>query len=374
MDTRCISIDQGQAPSAPHGRRAHAQRAPAADAAPVPPKVIRGTSTSDPQSFSPSPKTQVDYLTISCEENSPAIRRCLSEVFHGSVAGPVYETGPGLRHFERSQRITIAGMPAGVVLTGGETQRGRACIDLSGVGCSFVADWRHAEEALLDLPGRSWRRADIAADFFRGEITHERVKRAHEDGKFKRGGRGPVMHEILSSDEKDGRTIYIGVRGGDALGRFYEKGKKEFRSGSNKALRKLADSPHGVSVKDSTRNDGESFDLAAWYRAELELRATNRPIPDDWISRRDEYFAGTYPFLQELLPEVEGRILIRPRDKGIIAIEQALERVKRQWGAVLFTGLAYCGGDYVALCVKILGNKHSPRLIEGGALLAIADE
>lgn len=360
--------------SANGGARGRTPEAPAAASASAPPEVIRGTSTPDSQARESDPKTKVDYLTISCEENSPAIRRCLSEVFHGAIAGPVYETGPGMRHFERSQRITIAGMPAGVVLTGGDTQRGRACVDLYGIGCSFVTDWRQAEAALLELRGRSWRRADIAADFFRGELNHERVKRAHADGKFKRGGRGPVLYEITSSDEDEGKTLYVGKRGGDALGRFYEKGKKEYWAGSNKVLRKLAGSPRGVSVKDSNMNDGESFDMAAWYRAELELRAKNRPIPDDWISRRDEYFAGTYPFLQELLPEVEGRILVRPRDMGIIAIERALERVKRQWGSVLFTGLAYCGGDYVALCVKILGNKHSPRLIEGGALLAIADE
>ncbi len=369
MDTP--NINSGNANG---GARGRTPKAPDAASASAPPEVIRGTSTPDRHACGSEPKTKVDYLTITCEENPLTIRRCLSEVFQGAVAGPAYETGPGMRHFERSQRITIAGMPAGVVLTGGETQRGRACVDLSGVGCGFVTDWRQAEAALLELPGRSWRRADIAADFFRGEVTHERVKRAHADGKFKRDGRGPVLNEILSSDEDEGRTIYIGKRGGDALGRFYEKGKKEYWAGSNKVLRKLAGSPRGVSIKDTNMNGGESFDMAAWYRAELELRAKNRPIPDDWISRRDEYFAGTYPFLQELLPEVEGRILVRPRDKGIIAIERALERVKRQWGSVLFTGLAYCGGDYVALCVKILGNKHSPRLIEGGALLAIADE
>jgi phage replication initiation protein len=224
------------------------------------------------------------------------------------------------------------------------------------------------------LPEHSWRRADIAADFFQGEVTHERVKQAHRDGKFARGGRGPALGEILSSDEDQGRTIYIGKRGSDALGRFYEKGKKEYWSGANKALRAIAGSPNGVMSADSKLNGAESFDLAKWYRAELELRAKNRPIPDDWISKRDQYFAGAYPFLEEILPEAEPRRLLRPRDAGIAGIERALATIKRQWGPTLYTGLEYCGGDYVALCLKILGEHHSPRLIAAGALLALAGE
>lgn len=353
-----------------------AQPPQAAGAGPPSPRtVIRGTSTPDNGDSKPgAPRTKVDYLTIACEEKPWAIERCLSEVFGGGVAAPVYELAPGKRHFERSHIVSIAGMPAGVVLSGGETQRGRACVDLSGVGCGFVTDWARAEQALIGLPDHSWRRADIAADFFRGEVTHERVKRAHAEGKFTRGGRGPILYELVSTDADQGRTIYIGKRGGDALGRFYEKGKKEFWDGANKVLRRLAGSPHGVTATDTRINAGEPFDLAAWYRAELELRSKNRPIPDDWISRRDEYFAGAYPFLEELLPEVEPRSLLRPRDIGIVAIERALDVVKRQWGAVLYTGLAYCGGDYVALCMKILGEKHSPRLVAAGALLALDGE
>lgn len=338
----------------------------------LPPLVIRGTRTSGNGIGGSGSRTKVDYLTISCQEHRWPIDRCLAEVFSGSPAKPVFESGPGMRHFERSHRILIAGMPCGVILTGGESQRGRACVDLFGVGCGFVQDWERAEKAFLGLPERSWRRADIAADFFRGELTHERVKEAHAAGKFARRGRGPKLGQVLWEDE--GRTLYVGKRGGDSLGRFYEKGKKEFASGRNKLLRRLTDSPEGVRVTDSALNGGEEFDLAKWYRAELELRAKNRPLPDDWITRRDEYFAGAYPFLEELLPEVDPRRIVRPRDMGILSIERALDRIKRQWGAVLYTGLAYFGGDYVELCTHILGDKHSARLIGAGALLALEGE
>jgi len=365
MDTRNTLDDTD------NGSRAGARQAPGAELPPAPPKVIRGTSPSGNGIGGSAARTKVDYLTISCEEQRWAIDRCIQEVFSGSIAKPVFESGPGMRHFEKAHRISIAGVPCGFILSGGESQRGRACVDLSGVGCGFVQDWERAEKALLGLPERSWRRADIAADFFRGELTHERVKEAHEAGKFARQGRGPGLGQVLWDE---GRTLYVGKRGGDCLGRFYEKGKKEFASGRNKLLRKLTDSPEGVRVTDSALNGGEEFDLSLWYRAELELRAKNRPIPDDWITRRDEYFAGAYPFMEELLPEVDPRRIVRPRDMGILSIERALDRIQRQWGAVLYTGLAYFGGDYVALCTQILGTKHSARLIAAGALLALDGE
>ena len=335
-----------------------------------PPKVIRGTST--PGNGIGAPRTKVDYLTVSCAEDAEAISSCLAEVFRGAVAEPYFEQGPGMRHYEKSRRILIAGVPAGVVLTGGETQRGRACVDLYGAGCGFVRDWESAEKAFLALPQRSWRRADIAADFFRGELSHDRVKEAHAAGKFRRGGRGPKLGQVLWEDE--GRTLYVGKRGGDVMGRFYEKGKKEFGTGRNKILRALTESVEGVRITDSKLNGGEEFDLELWYRAELELRAKNRPIPEDWLSRRDEYFAGAYPFLEELLPKVDPRRIVRPRDMGILSIERALDRIKCQWGAVLYTALAYFGGDYVELCTHILGSKHSARLIAAGALLALDGE
>jgi DNA relaxase NicK len=316
-------------------------------------------------------RTKVDYLTVSCSENALAIERVLEEVFVGAPARPAYTSGPGMRHFAQSVRITVAGIPAGVVLVGGETQRGRACVDISGAGCALVADWDRAEDALLSLPSKSFRRADIAADFFGGELGHERVKQAHAAGKFTRGGRNPVMTEVITNEESRGRTIYIGQRGGDALGRFYEKGKQEFNASAAKLLRRLAETADGVSVRDDKLNDGASFDLAKWYRAEVELRSKNRPIPEDWISRRDEYFAGVYPFMAELLPEVEGRILVRPKHMGIVAIEGALDLIKRQWGPTLYTGLAYYGGDFVALCERVVGDRHSPRLVQAGALLAL---
>src|SRR5690242_19543479 len=118
MDTLTTSGD------ANGGSGVAARQAPDAEPASRPPKVIRGTST---PGNGTGPRTKVDYLTISCEEDGGAISECLAQVFRGAPAAPAFEHGPGMRHFEKSRRIVIAGVPAGVVLTGGATQRGRAC-------------------------------------------------------------------------------------------------------------------------------------------------------------------------------------------------------------------------------------------------------
>lgn len=116
------------------GSGAGARQAPGAEPPVAPPKVIRGTSPSGNGSGGSATRTKVDYLTVSCREDRFAIRRCLEEAFSGSPVEPVFEPGPGMRHFAKSDRILVAGMPCGVMLTGGESQRGRACVDVSGVG------------------------------------------------------------------------------------------------------------------------------------------------------------------------------------------------------------------------------------------------
>lgn len=337
-----------------------------------PPKVIRGTSHPEHGDTSkPKCRTKVDYATVTCGEDLPAIRRCLERVFADAPAEPSYQDGGPMRHFRYSLRISVGGVGVGHLLWGGESQRERACIDLPGTAWGFVDDLARVEQAFAFLPQPRFRRADIAADFFRGEVTYERVKAAHDAGKFARGGRGPKCRQIISSDPEDGRTLYVGVRGGDAFFRAYEKGKQMFATPAYREARRVLESAQNLTSHDTRLNGGEPFNLANWFRTELELRSKNRPIPADWISKRDSYFAGAYPFLAELLPEAEPEIIMRPRDSGLVAVDAALATINRQWGPAIFTALAVHGGDYLEVFKKIVGTKHSPSLVAAGALLAI---
>lgn len=152
--------------------------------------------------------------------------------------------------------------------------------------------------------------------------------------------------------------------------RGYEKGKKEF-AGWSAELRGIWARAGDMTTSYTGRNGGEQFRLSDWYRVEVELRSDKRQMPDDWITRRDEYFAGCYPFTAELLPEVEGQILVSPKRLGILSVERALEVIKDQWGKALYTALAVYGGDMCGVWDKIVGAEHSPRLVGAGALLAM---
>src|SRR6185436_19629806 len=100
---------RGQVASAEAGRPAERPDGPAPES--FPPLVIRGTSPSGNGIGGSVPRTKIDYLTISCQEHRGAIDRCIQEVFSGSIAKPVFESGAGMRHYEKAHRISIAGMP-----------------------------------------------------------------------------------------------------------------------------------------------------------------------------------------------------------------------------------------------------------------------
>jgi DNA relaxase NicK len=230
----------------------------------------------------------------------------------------------------------------------------------------------------MSLPGARFTRGDIAADFYRGEVTHERIIKAHKAGEFVRcdHGRPPALRQVISTDADAGRTCYIGKRGGDTMLRGYEKGKKEF-AGWSADLKRIWAHPDDMMIAYSgrdggqLRNCGEQFHLSEWYRVEVELHSEKRQIPDDWITRRDEYFAGCYPFTAALLPEVEGRILVTPKRFGMLSVERLLEVCKAQYGRGLFTALRVYGGDMCGVWDKIVGAEDSPSLVAAGALLAM---
>ena len=163
---------------------------------------------------------------------------------------------------------------------GGKAQRGRSYVDVSGLGCGLIDDWRCAERVVRKLPDVRAKRIDIAADFYRGEVTMEDVLRAYRSGKFNRGGRPPKLSQILPGDAEEGRTIYIGRRGNDVMLRAYEKGKKEF--GELPSRMKI----HGARAVTGTDDGGNPFALADWTRLELELRASSRELPLDVIAQQ----------------------------------------------------------------------------------------
>lgn len=262
----------------------------------------------------------------------------------------------GMLGFQQAAQIMLGDMPVGRMDYGGDSQRGWVRTDISGKGCEWVRDWE-AIEVVESLPSSQIRRLDIALTTWGNEVTHDQVVRAHTDGLFITRGRPPALQQITSSDPRQGRTCYIGKREkSDKFMRCYEKGLE------------IAAKYEGKTPGLITHIDGSPVDEI--YRCEVELKAESSEIPWEVIERRDQYFAGAYPFCAQVLPNVEADILKRRPDReSQLSLAAALENCRVQYGATLFTALAAYGGDMTAVWDKIIGDHHSVPLVEAGVLM-----
>jgi phage replication initiation protein len=262
----------------------------------------------------------------------------------------------GILGFQQAAQIMIADKPVGRMDYGGDSQKGWVRVDLSGQGCELVEDWDQVG-AVEELPAAQIRRLDLALTTWAGEVTHEQVVQAHQGGRFITRGRPPKMQQILSSDPRQGRTCYIGEREkSDKFMRCYEKGFQMANLYGGK-MPGLISHIDGCAIEDI-------------YRCEVELKAANTVIPWEVIDRRDQYFAGAYPFCADILPNVECDILKRrPEREAVVTLAAALENCRIQFGPTIFTALAAYHGDMTAVWDKIMGDHHSQPLLEAGVLL-----
>jgi phage replication initiation protein len=240
---------------------------------------------------------------------------------------------------------------------GGDAQRGWVRLDLPGSACQWVNDWSEAQP-LEELPSAEIRRLDIALTTWHGEVGHDQVVQAHTDGRFNIR-RPPNLQQILNTD--GGRTCNIGQREkSDKFMRCYEKGFE--------MLSKMGGNLPGK----TTHIEGSRVEDI--YRCEVELKAVTTEIPWEVIERRDQYFAGAYPFCADVLPNVEADILKRrPEREAQTSLSAALENCRVQFGPTLFTALHAYQGDMTAVWEKIIGHHHNHALLEAGVMLVDHD-
>jgi DNA relaxase NicK len=268
--------------------------------------------------------------------------------------------GPSLRFrhlqrgadgFQQASEIVVGDLALARMDFGGDSQRGWVRTQLSGKGCEWVQDW-DALEPVEQLPDSQPRRLDLALTTWNGEISHEHVVQAHASGRFRTGGRPPELEQITSTNPRAGRTCYVGNRKSDKFFRAYEKGFQ------------LAGKLRG----EITHIDGHRIEDI--YRCELELKSESTPIGWDVIERRDQYFAGAYPFCADVLPGVEADILMRRKERAPqMDLAAALENCRIQFGPTLYTALRAYHGDISAVWEKVCGTHHAQALLDAGVLL-----
>jgi phage replication initiation protein len=265
----------------------------------------------------------------------------------------------GIMGFQQGAMLQLADMPIGRIDYGGESQRGWVRVDVTGKGCEWVQDWP-ALGSVEALPSAQLRRLDVALTTWEGQVTHEQVVEAHTAGRFTIR-RPPKLQQILSSDPRAGRTCYIGERErSDKFMRCYEKGFE------------MAAKYAGRVPGEVTHIDGKRVEDI--YRCEVEFKATGTEIPWEVVERRDQYFAGAYPFCGDVLPGIESDILMRrPQRAPQTDLQAALDNCLIQYGPTLYTALRAYHGDITAVWDKIVGDHHSQALIEAGVLLVEHD-
>jgi DNA relaxase NicK len=306
-------------------------------------------------------KTTVDWFRFRTQAQPSEVLESLKPLY-GSESHMLHMKllDRGILGFQRAAQILLADIPVGRIDYGGDSQRGWVRADLTGKGCEWVKDWDAVSE-VESLPSAQIRRLDIALTTWGNEVTHDQVVQAHTDGLFVTRGRPPVLQQVTSSDPRQGRTCYIGKREkADKFMRCYEKGLE------------LAAKFEGRTPGLITHIEGSP--VADIYRCEVELKAESSDIPWEVIERRDQYFAGAYPFCAQVLPNVEADILKRrPERECHLSLAAALENCRVQFGATLFTALAAYGGDMTAVWDKVIGDRHSQALVEAGVLMVQHD-
>lgn len=264
-----------------------------------------------------------------------------------------------LRHGKDGWRegadVCMDGMRLGRLDHGGDAMRGWVRVQLEGKGCSWVTDW-DAIESVEQLDEAQIKRFDPALTTWSGELSHEAVVSAHQAGRFTTGGRPPNLEIRLNSDTRKGRTCYVGKREMDKFFRGYEKGFE--------MISKLPEDARDLVA------DIDGHPIEGIYRVECEFKAKTRPIPWEVIERRDQYFAGAYPFCADILPGIEADILQRrPERAAQTSLAAALANCRRAYGNTLYTALRAYQGDMGAVWDAIVGREHNQALVQAGVLL-----
>lgn len=325
-------------------------------------------------------RTSVDWWAWRSQGTLEAHQAALQAAFAGSGHLPRLEARKGgYMGYERSARVMVGDLDAGLLAWGGDNQKGWSYASITGQGCAWINDWDRAQEAADACPRYEPRRVDIAYDTFDGSSGFDATLTAYRAGGFNLSGRPPKCEPMKPERPEDSAIIKIGSRSGNKYLRGYEKGKQLLGPAIASAM---LDDPEGFDLADwvtkavPMQRDGQrvAVDVWDWWRLELELKAQDAPLPEDIIDRRDQYFAGAYPYLGQVLRDVDAEALVIRRARGPqLDLALALEALRTQYGSTLFTALVAYHGDISAVWSRIVGKKHNRRLVEAGALMVDHD-
>lgn len=307
--------------------------------------------------------TFIDYMIFRCKTEPLIALESIKAIF-GDLGGGIkgVKRDKGWNGFEHTQDIFLHNIRVGFMAYGnsGDQMRDWIRVEISGVGCKWIQDWSLVDQVAEIIPEFQFRRIDIAFDTFEREVLHQHILDAHDANLFTTNGSPPECNVIAPhNNESKGRTVYIGCRDQFKYLRCYEKGFE------------IASQYPGIEMSHIN-----GFPIGDLYRVELELKAKakEKDIPLDIIKNRDSYFAGAYPFLEQVLKTVNPMVIRSFPDKSKeLALESALGLIRKQYGDYLFTALSAHSGDVAEVWKKIVGSKHSEKLLQSGILMNVGE-
>lgn len=287
-------------------------------------------------------KTVIDYFRATFDKpkfSMTTLIFLLSDYMQTDITG--VETGKGLHGFKQTIRLDAhiddELVQIGYIAFGGDTQKGRYMLDLTGKACGLVKDW-HSMQNLVEELNATITRVDIALDFLEGEKTIKNAVYYLNRGDFTTNGRKPkssVNGDWLA--KKEGRTLYVGnISYGKQLC-VYEKGK-------------------------------ELGDLKSpWTRFELRLGSKDRVIPFDVLTSPDQYYAGAYPALEKLIKSGQSQRINTITKEKKISLISLLFHLRRCYGKV-FSTVKHLEHIDMSELIESITVKGMPTRLEANAL------
>ena len=287
-------------------------------------------------------KAIIDWCTCTFELRSEAIAELIEQL--GSAAGldlvardrrsrPGYTDGIQILAVHDFKLVPFA-----VLAWGGESQRGRAMLDISGSSCGCVNDWHRLAKFFAQLPAARLTRVDTAVDLFQGEFGVDDAVEWQKQGLFNCAGREPstrVDGDWLKRHE--GRTLYVGkAKNGKGL-RCYEKGKQ------------LGDLD------------------SKWVRFEVQFGNRDRVLPFELLTAPTDFFVAAYPAL-ELIVDAPGARIETIQTTAAVCLATIFEALKRTYGKWVHTAVE--SGIEITDLVEGIRVHAVPSRIQASAVVA----
>lgn len=272
--------------------------------------------------------------------------------------------GHGMPGYPSSDAIMVDGVQYGQLGYG--ANHGRDFFSITGIGCRTLDDELiEVFYEALQVVEASISRIDICLDVYNGERTFEHAMWSRSKGAFRRprANCDPEFKvvEATKGDQNLGRTLYVGRRSGEVMGRIYEKGLEVFAK-MPEEFKLMSEAREVVSgVKPAFADD--------WLRLEAEYKrqSKDRPLPLEMMLERDRYFAGAYPYFADALGRTDG---LRPASmvsEEHVDFIKLTNAAKRSYGSLLHS-MRECGFTDSEIVEMLSSGRNNDRLIRSGLL------